>query len=428
MGNCQQCNDSAPNKTQEILTVRTTKSKQQIEKKIDKQEYNGLIKIQAHFRGYLIRKKFHSKLSRSTAQKQSSSILDQKSSHNGLIIEKTSQIKKNTIQIQQSQKRLPQKQDEQQESNVKQFCIADITLHINKDIKDDASSFSDISRPPSTPIAISAEMNGLCYIPLQKQDQLLVSTKQQQKFPCIQLQNGCFYEGQWKNGMMHGFGKYILSENSFYIGELFENKPYGQGTFQHSNGDLFLGTWVDGQVQGKGKYTFSNGTYYDGEWQNDLPNGHGVQTYSGGWTYEGSFIDGFKSGLGKLVYPDGSIYQGRFENDLISGFGTLIFFDGRIYTGEWKNGIKNGKGVFEWPDGRKYDGQYINDLREGYGVLIWPNNQKYLGCWKAGLQHGNGQIIKCNGNTFKGQWINGKIANKKLGANTPAKVVKLSKD
>lgn len=31
--------------------------------------------------------------------------------------------------------------------------------------------------------------------------------------------------------MIHGFGKYILSENSFYIGDWYENKPNGSGTF-----------------------------------------------------------------------------------------------------------------------------------------------------------------------------------------------------
>ena len=46
--------------------------------------------------------------------------------------------------------------------------------------------------------------------------------------------------------MLHGFGMYRLSENSFYIGDWYENKANGSGTFQHSNGDLFLGTWVEG--------------------------------------------------------------------------------------------------------------------------------------------------------------------------------------
>ncbi|CAK58135.1 unnamed protein product (macronuclear) [Paramecium tetraurelia] len=428
MGNCQQCNDSVPNKTQEILTTKTTKSKQKVGKKLSKQEMKGVIKIQANFRGYVIRKKFQFKLSRSTAQKHSSSIINQKSSHNDLVIAETSQVKQNTLQIQQTVKRLPPRKDQEQETNQKQFCNADITININKEVKDDASSVSDLSRPTSNPIAISVEMNGLCFIPLQKKDQQLVQTNQQQKLPCIELQNGAFYEGQWKDGMIHGFGKYILSENSFYIGDWYENKPNGSGTFQHSNGDLFSGTWVDGQVKGKGKYTFSDGSYYDGEWKSDLPNGQGIQTYDGGWIYEGSFQEGFKSGFGKLIYPDGAVYEGRFENDLMSGFGTFAFSDGRTYTGEWRNGVKQGKGVFEWPDGRKYDGQYVNDLREGYGVITWPNGQKYLGLWKAGLQHGNGQIIKSNGATFRGKWIKGKMATTKLTTNTPAKVVKLVND
>jgi hypothetical protein len=44
--------------------------------------------------------------------------------------------------------------------------------------------------------------------------------------------------------MAHGFGKYMISDSSFYIGDWNQNFAHGFGTFQHSNGDVFMGTWV----------------------------------------------------------------------------------------------------------------------------------------------------------------------------------------
>ncbi|CAD8203074.1 unnamed protein product [Paramecium octaurelia] len=416
MGNCQQCDNTDPIKTQEILTSKTTKSKQS--KKITKNDLKGIIKIQANIRGFITRKKYKFKSSGSTAQKYGTSINQQKSSQNDSVIADSYQIAFKAQQIQQLQRRQSPIKILDQDDH-RQLCEADVTINIHKD--EDASSYSEVRSKH----LISFQMNELCFIPIHKKDQKRVQNEEQQKLSILQMKNGCYYEGQWKKGMVHGFGKYTLSETSFYIGEWIENKANGFGTFQHSNGDLYVGSWKDGTANGNGKYTFTDGTYYDGQWNNDLPNGQGKQTYEGGWIYEGSFQNGFKSGFGQLTYPDGTVYAGKFENDLMNGYGILKFPDGRTYNGEWKNGLKSGKGVFLWPDGRKYEGQFLNDQREGYGVLMWSNGQKYSGLWKEGLQHGNGQIIKANGATFRGRWIKGKIISTKFTTNTPAKVIKL---
>lgn len=44
------------------------------------------------------------------------------------------------------------------------------------------------------------------------------------------------YEGDWSDGKMHGYGKYLYADGGVYEGE-----------------------WVDGKMHGRGIYTFPNG-------------------------------------------------------------------------------------------------------------------------------------------------------------------------
>ncbi|CAD8179403.1 unnamed protein product [Paramecium pentaurelia] len=414
MGNCQQCtNFTLENKTAEIKT-KLTKSKHTLNfaNKFTPQNIEGVIKIQAVFKGYITRKQF-SLLS--TQQKHSSPILN----HDILGFETFTNINDSPNQPQSlilKQNLIQDKLQEEEEEKSKRQVEVNQQLcqsNCNKDIQENQSQVSEFSHPSSLKKQFSFDMTSLCFIPKTKNDQLLILSQTQIKLPIIQMVNGAYYEGQWKNGKAYGFGKYIMVDTSSYVGEWVNNKANGFGTFQLIDGEFFMGHWIDNVVEGQGKYTFVDGTFYEGEWKNDLPNGIGVQTYSNGWRYEGSFLNGIKNGQGILRFPDGSIYEGSFERDVPS--------DGRIYTGEWKNGLKYGKGVFQWPDGSKYDGYYINDEREGYGILYWPNGQKYLGLWKQGLFHGNGQIIKPNGTSIKGKWIKGKRIQSKLNTNVSGK-------
>jgi len=67
---------------------------------------------------------------------------------------------------------------------------------------------------------------------------------------------GCeYYDGEWKDDKMDGYGIYL-----------------------YSNGDKYEGYWTNGCQNGKGKYTFTDGTSYEGEWK--MHKMHGTGTFS----------------------------------------------------------------------------------------------------------------------------------------------------
>jgi len=56
--------------------------------------------------------------------------------------------------------------------------------------------------------------------------------------------NHIIYEGQFKNDIYHGYGRYI-----------------------YSNGNYYIGNWVDGKRSGWGKLVDKSGKTYEGMWQ-----------------------------------------------------------------------------------------------------------------------------------------------------------------
>eukprot|EP00913_Durusdinium_trenchii_P025110 g23570.t1 len=65
--------------------------------------------------------------------------------------------------------------------------------------------------------------------------------------------DGSRYEGQWKDGLKHG-----------------------KGRFTYPDGDVYDGVWQDGKAHGHGTYT-SKQSKYVGDWQSDLKHGQAVE-------------------------------------------------------------------------------------------------------------------------------------------------------
>jgi hypothetical protein len=60
---------------------------------------------------------------------------------------------------------------------------------------------------------------------------------------------GDYYQGEFKNGLKHGFGTYFFSNGDKYIGNYQYGKREGKGTYSFSNGKQSLtGTWSNNDL------------------------------------------------------------------------------------------------------------------------------------------------------------------------------------
>ena len=115
-------------------------------------------------------------------------------------------------------------------------------------------------------------------------------------------------------------------------------KPHGKGKMTWPDDEMYEGYWKNGMMHGTGKYTFYlDRSVYEGDFLHDKKNGKGKQTWDDGDIYEGDFKDDDMHGKGKYTYPNGNIYQGDFKHDKRHGKGKQIFTDGRTFNGHFIN-------------------------------------------------------------------------------------------
>jgi len=105
----------------------------------------------------------------------------------------------------------------------------------------------------------------------------------------------------------------------------------------YPDGSKYEGGWKDGKPHGWGKYTFPDDSNYEGEYRNGKRNGQGILIFPNGEKYEGEFRDGKRHGHGTYTKPDGSQYVGEWKDDKRHGEGTNINKTGL------KDGIVSGK-------------------------------------------------------------------------------------
>ena len=69
-----------------------------------------------------------------------------------------------------------------------------------------------------------------------------------------------------------------MSDHDLYVGQVDSHgKPNGRGKLIASeNSTLFEGYWKNGKLHGKGRFIDSQGNSYEGEWKNGLFDGKGV--------------------------------------------------------------------------------------------------------------------------------------------------------
>ena len=220
---------------------------------------------------------------------------------------------------------------------------------------------------------------------------------------------GFYYNGDWKKGKQNGKGIERGLQGEIYEGEFKDDKRNGKGILKLADNEIYEGDWVDGKKQGKGKTVYPNGDKYEGDFENGLPNGKGKITWISGNEYEGEMKDDLMHGKGVLKWKDGHIYEGDFLKDQRTGKGVFKFEDRVIYEGEFLNGQYNGKGIATYPEEGIYEGDWKENKKEGKGIFKFNNGDIYEGEFMNDMIDGFGKKTYTDGRVENGIWENNKF-------------------
>lgn len=201
------------------------------------------------------------------------------------------------------------------------------------------------------------------------------------------------YRGQWKEGKIHGFGKYKYGSGEVYEGCFCEGQRHGYGMLSagklaRTSSSIFIGQWVHGKKTGYGVHDdITRGEKFMGFWLDDQRHGSAVVLTQYGIYFEGSFKENKMSGSGLLVSEDDTVFHGEFSDDwTINGKGVLTLANGDcldgLFSGEWRTGLKV-TGTYAKPSSDGYDGKEKNPPPLGrYAV---PAAQRWVcvfnECW-----------------------------------------------
>ena len=164
-------------------------------------------------------------------------------------------------------------------------------------------------------------------------------------------------------GMPHGTGRMKYeNEDRIYEGEWRHGRWHGYGRATFANGDSYEGEYRFDQRHGRGKYCWKDGRIYDGSFVEDRREGEGTFHWADGATYVGGFAKGQREGHGRYTFSEKGYYNGNWVDGRYEGYGECQWGDGCVYKGEWKNGNRHGQGVETYADGTvHHDGEWIED-------------------------------------------------------------------
>jgi len=220
------------------------------------------------------------------------------------------------------------------------------------------------------------------------------------------------YEGEWKDGEMHGTGTLKISrifcgnmssyglvpfpfswkliDQGKYEGEWKNGKEHGKGIRFYSaglmNNDIgkYVGEWKEGEFHRQGTLIYSDGEKYEGEWKYGLEHGNGIRTSSNGGII---FIGKWKNGKyfhGTYYFDNGDKHFGFFKDGLAEGHGTRTYSDGRKYTGEFKWTKYHGQGTYYSSSGGKLVGRFKGGIP--WNTTDFDEDQNFIGLHVRGVE------------------------------------------
>ena len=204
----------------------------------------------------------------------------------------------------------------------------------------------------------------------------------------LYIKNGKKYEGNFINGELNGWCRYI-----------------------NTKGVCYEGLFINGVLNGKGEIIKIDDNrrkkIYKGDIKNFKKEGKGEEK-TNDYFYEGDFVNDLRHGHGKIIFynNDRDSYEGQFTYGEITGKGFYIWKNKHTYLGEFVDGKMHGRGLYKWPDGNQYEGEYINNIKEGQGEFKWKDGRIYKGSFKKGKPHGKG-LLTINGVTLNAIFDNG---------------------
>jgi hypothetical protein len=143
------------------------------------------------------------------------------------------------------------------------------------------------------------------------------------------------YEGNWKMSQRHGHGTQSFGNGDHYIGDFANDKFHGRGELLTSNGK-YEGEFRDGLRHGFGIMAFKHSCRYEGQWSNGRMDGKGLYIWSDSTRYEGQWVKGERTGEGVLTLPTGEKYgkysRGRHNRRLRTANFRLLLNRWNLFT------------------------------------------------------------------------------------------------
>ena len=101
--------------------------------------------------------------------------------------------------------------------------------------------------------------------------------------------DGAKYEGRWRNNKADGRGIFWHADGDVFDGEWKEDKAHGFGTYTHVNGAKYEGDWKNDLQDGQGREVWQDGSSYDGLYKEGVKHGRGKYNWSDGSSYDGEW-------------------------------------------------------------------------------------------------------------------------------------------
>uniref|UniRef100_A0A3Q3E839 Alsin Rho guanine nucleotide exchange factor ALS2 n=1 Tax=Hippocampus comes TaxID=109280 RepID=A0A3Q3E839_HIPCM len=171
----------------------------------------------------------------------------------------------------------------------------------------------------------------------------------------MRWQDGRIYTGNFKNGLEDGYGECmipdkLLNKAGCYQGQWRDGKIHGFGIYRYATGEVYEGCFNDGQRHGygmlrSGKMDKTSSGVFIGQWVCDKKTGYGVSDdITRGEKYMGMWLDDDRHGSAVVVTQYGVYYEGNFRENKMSGPGLLVSDDDTAFHGEFsEDWTANGK-------------------------------------------------------------------------------------